>query len=61
MGFFDFFKKEKEVEDDLFEFSELKPLDVKNNPIVQMRKEQEKLKEKFNVHTEKKGKFLDLK
>lgn len=60
MKIFNFFKKKKDEDDD-FVFPELKPLNIQNNQMVLYRKKNEDLKNKYNIHSEKKGYFIDLK
>lgn len=59
MKIFELFKRKKD--DDIFDFPQLKPLDVKDVPSVLMRKEEEELKSRYKVQSHKKGRFIEIK
>lgn len=59
MKIFELFKIKRE--DANIDFPKLIPLDIKNDPLVLMRKEEEDMRGKYQVSLEKKGYFIEVK
>ena len=59
MKIFEIFKRRKD--DDVFDFPQLKPMDVKEIPLVLERKEEEKIRDKYHIQSHKRGCFIEMK